>query len=71
MAEYRVYLLDTADRIRDYQVIRCETDEDATQAAAALLNLHPGVEVWAGARLVRRLKAAVLHEMQSPAHQPG
>lgn len=55
MSEYRIYLLDAADRTCDYRVIRCEDDIEAMTAAADLQRGLAGVEVWAGTRMVQRL----------------
>ncbi|HTW72264.1 MAG TPA: hypothetical protein VME47_20445 [Acetobacteraceae bacterium] len=64
MSEYRIYLLDDADRTCDYRVIRCEDDAEAMTAAADLQRGIAGVEVWAGTRMVRRLS---LKEIALPA----
>ncbi|HUB16812.1 MAG TPA: hypothetical protein VMB34_33060 [Acetobacteraceae bacterium] len=53
--EYRIYLLDTADRTCDYRVIRCADDAEAMTAAADLQCDVPGIEVWAGTRMVQRV----------------
>lgn len=55
MPEYRIYLLDPDDRIRDYRVVESADDQQATQAATLLLDGNPGVEIWAGTRLVGRI----------------
>jgi len=55
MSEYRIYLLDAADRTCDYRVIRCQDDTEALTAAADLQCDLAGVEVWAGTRMVQRL----------------
>ena len=64
MGEYRIYLLDAAERTCDYRVIRCEDDIEAVTAAADLQCGLAGVEVWAGTRMVQRLslKGSVLPE---------
>jgi hypothetical protein len=59
MASYRIYQLNTADRI--YAAKWVEADDDAT--ALALAGDHcelgvPSVEVWQGRRLVGRIDCA-------------
>ncbi|HUN44242.1 MAG TPA: hypothetical protein VMU81_28455 [Acetobacteraceae bacterium] len=64
MSEYRIYLLDAADRTCDYRVIRCQDDIEAMSAAADLQCGLAGIEVWAGTRMVQRLS---LKESARPA----
>lgn len=52
---YRIYLMDRESHIRAHRAIRCPQDEDAVAEAMQLLGEYPCVEVWNGARLVRRL----------------
>jgi len=52
---YRIYLMDRENHIRSFRVISCLRDEDAVAEAKLLLGEYPCVEVWNGARLVRRL----------------
>jgi len=52
---YRIYLMDRESHIRSHRVIRCAQDEDAVADAMQWLGEYPCVEVWNGARLVRRL----------------
>ena len=56
MEDYRIYLLDDADRTWDYRVIRCEDDAEAMTAAADLLSGLPAMEIWVGTPMVRRLR---------------
>lgn len=54
MGHYRLYFLDDRGRIRRPVNLECECDEEAI----ALANEHPhdhGMELWQGARLVRRI----------------
>jgi len=53
--EYRIYLLDAADRTCDYRVIRCVDDVEAMTVATDLRRGRAGSEVWAGTRMVQRL----------------
>ncbi len=54
---YRIYLLDSANHICAHHTLGCERDEDAVTEAAFLLRNYSSVEVWSGARMVRRLTA--------------
>ena len=56
MEDYRIYLLDDADRTWDYRVIRCKDDAEAMTAAADLQSGLPAMEIWVGTRMVRRLR---------------
>ncbi len=58
MEEYRIYLLDDADRTWDYRVIHCQDDAEAMTAAADLQSGLPAMEIWVGTRMVRRLRQA-------------
>jgi len=57
MADYRVYLLDEANRTWDYRVISCDDDDAAMTMASELQSDLPGLEVWAGTRMVQRTTA--------------
>lgn len=59
MAEYRVYLLNAADRIFDWRGIEHDTDAAAIAAAARLVRDY-AVEIWSGKRRVARLNAEEL-----------
>jgi len=52
---YRIYLMDCDDRVRSHRLIQCAHEEDALAEAVHLLADYPRVEVWTGARMVRRL----------------
>jgi hypothetical protein len=58
MPEYRIYVLSTPEKIdgpvRD---IVCDSDEQALSRAAEYLRDGNYVEIWQGARMVRRLQA--------------
>jgi hypothetical protein len=60
MAHYRVYLLDSADRIYNYRIVETDDDDAATLAAARLLSESAAVEIWTGARKVAYLNAREL-----------
>jgi hypothetical protein len=59
VAEYRVYLLNAADRIFDWRGIEHDTDAAAIAAAARLVRDY-AVEIWTGKRRVARLSAEEL-----------
>jgi len=63
--EYRIYLLDAADRTCDYRVIRCENDVEAITIAMDLRSGRTGSEVWAGTRMVQRLSLREGSNMKS------
>jgi hypothetical protein len=50
---YRVYFLDSGNRIFGVEELECKTDEDACGTAREL-GYTGGMEVWCGARLVAR-----------------
>ena len=50
---YRVYFLDSNNRIFGVEELDCKTDEEAC-ASARELGYSGGMEVWCGARLVAR-----------------
>jgi hypothetical protein len=50
---YRVYFLDSSNRIFGVEELDCKTDEEAC-ATARELGYTGGMEVWCGARLVAR-----------------
>ena len=55
MTDYRIYFLSRDGRIlRPAAVISCKDDADAILQAEQVLDGSP-IEVWEGARLVRRL----------------
>jgi len=54
---YRVYFLDSADRVASTDVIACDTEAQAQARADALVfNCgYPGIEVWDRSRVVYRV----------------
>jgi hypothetical protein len=52
MRGYKLYLLDENDRIRSAMDLECADDADAIQLAQSLLD--GPMELWQGARIVRR-----------------
>jgi hypothetical protein len=52
MRGYKLYLLDENDRIRSAMDLECDDDADAIQLAQSLLD--GPMELWQGARIVRR-----------------
>jgi hypothetical protein len=56
MAQYRVYLLNNADRIFDRVPVECDSDDGAVARAVAIAR-ECAVEIWAGARQVAQLPA--------------
>jgi hypothetical protein len=54
MAGYRIYFLDDNGRIRDAAEFECEADDEALLIAHAR---HDGraMELWSGARIVRKI----------------
>jgi len=59
--DYRIDLMDRDDHVRSHRVIRCAHEEDALAEALHLLRDYPRVEVWNGARMVRRLTLPTHH----------
>jgi hypothetical protein len=57
MASYRIYLLDSEDRIAAIVERDLESDAAATRAAEALRGNSSAAEVWRGADLVTRTGA--------------
>lgn len=58
MTDYRLYMIDDANRIRQAVNVDCESDESAARRASEMLIREdfPTIEVWAGLRLVRRVE---------------
>jgi len=57
MALYRVFLLDSDDKISATEYLFAETDDDAVNKAAALLEDRPhfaGCELWHQDRMITR-----------------
>jgi hypothetical protein len=55
MAAYRIYLIDGKNHIsKPPQIIECEGDEAAIAEATQYLDGHD-LEIWDGARLVKRI----------------
>ena len=54
MPVYRIYTLTETDLIANVQEVDCADDAGAIATAEALRSEHPWVEIWCGARLVRR-----------------
>jgi len=54
MPVYRIYILTERDLIADVQEVDCADDAAAIAAAEALWPERPWLEVWYGARLVRK-----------------
>ena len=48
MAKYRIYVIDSEDRIQKCCVRQCDTDEEARNEAAGVLDDFARAEVWAG-----------------------
>jgi hypothetical protein len=56
MANYRIYVLDKDDHVREPpQVVECPDDEAAVEKAAQLLNGR-AIEIWDHSRRVVRLE---------------
>jgi hypothetical protein len=56
MPEYRLYPLDRHNRVAGPPtVVDAVDDADARERAGAMLDRHPGVEVWNDARKVETL----------------
>ena len=57
MPEYRIYLLSTPEKIEGPALsIVCNSNEEAVSRAAEYLRKDNYVEIWQGARMVRRLR---------------
>jgi hypothetical protein len=60
MLGYYVYLLDASDHIVGRRLIEIEAEDEAIKAASELLasgvEACPAVELWQGARKVRRIE---------------
>ena len=57
MPEYRIYVLSTPEKIEGRAInIICDCNEEAISRAAEYLRNNNYVEIWQGARLVRRLR---------------
>ena len=56
MSIYRLYYLDSANRVVATEVLHCDTDADAQARADKLLAAsdHPGIEVWDRIQVVYR-----------------
>jgi len=63
MRNYRLYLLDQNDRIQSAVELQCDDDADAIQLARSLLG--GPMELWEGARIVRRFHPEDDHETAS------
>ncbi|HEY1926042.1 MAG TPA: hypothetical protein VGG92_01125 [Caulobacteraceae bacterium] len=57
MVSYRIYVLDSEDRVAAVVEREMESDAAATRAAEALRGDAPAAEVWRGAELVSRTGA--------------
>jgi hypothetical protein len=58
MPEYRIYTLSDGNKIAEPpRVVTCDNDQEAIEQATQLLDGHD-IEVWAGARVVSRLRPA-------------
>jgi hypothetical protein len=58
MPEYRIYVLSTPEKIGGPALnIICDSNEEAISRAAENLRDGDYVEIWQGARLVRRLRS--------------
>ena len=56
MREYRIYMLDGRNNIAGPpEIVTCEDDQETVQRAKQLIDGYD-LEVWQGARVVRRLK---------------
>jgi hypothetical protein len=55
MGDYRIYLLDKANRICGVEETECDSDQGAIQAGVPLLERYPAVEIWERARRVAYL----------------
>ena len=58
MAVYRLYYLDSADRVAAVDVIHCGTEAEARSRADKLLaaSNHHGIEVWDRSQVVYRAR---------------
>ena len=55
MASYRIYLLTSDNHFKSVHNVECTSDEEVFRHAAELALWNPGVEIWCGDRLVRRI----------------
>lgn len=63
MRGYRLYLLDDRDHIRSAIDLECEDDADAIRCAET--SLHAPMELWQGARMVKKFDALAPHRAAS------
>jgi hypothetical protein len=54
MAEYRAYFVGSDEHFTGYAAIVCRDDKEAIEQAKEFLDDH-SIELWCGARLVRRI----------------
>lgn len=61
MADYRIYLLDAAERIASASSVTCDDDQGAYVHARRILggSASKEAEVWTGDRCVGRVEAAL------------
>jgi hypothetical protein len=57
LADYKLYVLDWPGRIAHVVELACEGDENAIRAAAERADGR-AMELWLGARMIRRFSAA-------------
>lgn len=57
MGEYRLYLFNESGHIGRSKEMACDDDQQAIERATELRHAHL-VEVWQGARLVKRIEPA-------------
>lgn len=67
MADYRVFFVGADGHVDGYQAFVCDTDDNAIVRAKQFLEDRP-LELWTGARLVKRLyprdkREATSHEV--------
>jgi hypothetical protein len=58
MALYKFYCLDTNKQIKAAINVDCLSDEDARDQAAIILQVHEGIEIWHGGRVVGQTQRA-------------
>jgi hypothetical protein len=67
VAEYRAFVIGADGHFQNFRALVCDTDESAIAWAEQLLEDRP-IELWSGARLVKRLsprdnRKAISHEV--------
>jgi hypothetical protein len=63
MVAYRLYLLDDKDHIKSAMDLECEDDAHAISRAETWL--HAPMELWQGARMVKRFPPPETHRIAS------